>query len=105
MRYGGKRADPLLSTARWRHLRDAALARDLGLCQDCLALHMADPSVQVRPAALVHHIKPRSTHPELALSLDNLTSLCHQHHEQRHPERRRMTHTPEAPAGVRVIKI
>ena len=109
MGYQGKQADPELSRAAWRHARDAALARDLGLCQDCLARHMQDPSVQVRPATLVHHILPRSTHPDLTCNLDNLISLCARHHEARHPERHagRPGQEPEirVPEGVRVIKI
>lgn len=105
MAYRGKQADPELSRAAWRHARDAALARDLGLCQDCLARYRQDPSHQVRPATLVHHILPRSTHPELTYALDNLISLCAQHHEERHPERHAGKPPPEAPEGVRVIRI
>lgn len=100
-----KQADPFYSSGPWRRVRTAALARDLGLCQDCLALYMANPDYQVKTAEMVHHIKPRKTNPELELSLDNLISLCDQHHEQRHPERRKSNHIPEPPAGIRVIKI
>lgn len=100
-----KQADPELSSARWRRLRSAAMARDLWLCQDCLANWRRDPTQQVHPAVLVHHIRPRSAHPELTYDLDNLISLCCQHHEQRHPERRKTTTAPAAPEGIRVIKI
>lgn len=100
-----KQADPFYSSGPWRKIRAAALARDLGLCQDCLTIYMTNPDHQVKTAEMVHHIKPRKTHPELELSLDNLISLCDQHHEQYHPERRKAKPSPEAPAGIRVIKI
>lgn len=100
-----KQADPFYSTAAWRHVRTAALARDLGLCQDCLACYRRDPTWQVRPADMVHHLQPRKEHPELALALDNLISLCDMHHERRHPERRRTRPERAYPEGIRVIKI
>lgn len=100
-----KQADPFYSSGPWRAVRAAALARDLGLCQDCLARYMVDPDWQVKTADMVHHIKPRKTHPELELVLGNLISLCDLHHEQRHPERRKTKPALEIPAGIRVIKI
>lgn len=100
-----KQADPFYSSGPWRRVRAVALARDLGLCQECLALYRRDPTCKVRTADVVHHIKPRRTHPELELDLDNLISLCDMHHERHHPERRK--HQPEGqyPEGIRVIKI
>jgi 5-methylcytosine-specific restriction endonuclease McrA len=39
-------------------------------------------------AARVDHIKPVSTHPHLALDLDNLRTLCVLHDQQSHREKR-----------------
>ena len=39
--------------------------------------------------ARVDHIKPVRTHPDLALSLDNLRSLCANHDNQGHREKGR----------------
>ncbi len=40
-----------------------------------------DPLIPV-PADMVHHIKERSEYPELALTLDNLISLCNACHNK-----------------------
>ncbi len=59
----------------WRRARKLALQRDHYLCQ--LRLRGC-----TRLATEVHHIKPVDQAPELALSLDNLTSVCWRCHEQ-----------------------
>jgi len=45
------------------------------LCQRC------ESNGVVKPAVMVHHIKPISSHPQLRLVIDNLMSLCHDCHE------------------------
>lgn len=100
-----KQADPFYSTSRWRRARAAALARDNGLCRECVELYLRNPACKVSTADVVHHIKPRKTHPELELDLDNLISLCGMHHERRHPERRKQQPERQYPEGIRVIKI
>ena len=45
-----------------------------------------DPLIPV-PADMVHHIKERTEYPELALTLENLISLCNACHNKEHPEK------------------
>lgn len=82
-------------TPAWRKLRVLALQRDHYLCQECLR------QKRIVKATEVHHIKPIADFPELALTLDNLESLCWDCHELTKPRRVKAV----APAGVRVIKI
>lgn len=65
----------------WVECRALALKRDHGICQDCLNER------KVTKAQTVHHIKELRDHPELALTLDNLVSLCNACHNRRHPEK------------------
>lgn len=68
-----------------------ALCRDHGECVMCARAgrYVRDRAGRLcRPrATMVHHIKPIKEHPELALSLDNLMSLCDQCHDEMHPEK------------------
>lgn len=77
----------------WRKARKLALQRDHYLCQlrlspDC-----------TRKATTVHHIKELEDYPELALTLDNLTSCCYTCHELTKDK-----HHRELPEGVRILK-
>lgn len=54
----------------WKRLRYAAIRRHGARCQACGATRQDGAVIQV------DHVKPRSTHPELALVLDNLQVLC-----------------------------
>jgi hypothetical protein len=68
-----KRAQPeFLETYEWRKVRMEALVKYGPKCMCC----GATPAT----GAVIHvdHIKPRLTHPELALELDNLQILCHE---------------------------
>jgi len=65
----------------WRRKRKAILLRDHGACVLCRARG------KYTPADTVHHIKHLKDCPELALTDDNLISLCAPCHEQQHPER------------------
>lgn len=83
-----------------------ALDRDHYQCQDCLALKRAGARIRVRPATVVHHIKPKTEYPDLAMDIDNLLSLCDACHNKRHPEKGgQNARRQEAPAGVRVVKV
>ncbi len=61
-----------LESYEWRRLRMEALIKYGPRCMCC----GATPNM----GAVMHvdHIKPRLTHPELALELDNLQILCHE---------------------------
>jgi len=59
-----------LQSFEWRRVRMQALKQHGSRCQCC----GASPKDGIR--IHVDHIKPRKTHPELALSLNNLQVLC-----------------------------
>ncbi|MEH6868939.1 HNH endonuclease [Bacillus safensis] len=65
----------------WRLCREEVLRRDHYLCQDCLT---AD---RITAAETVHHIEELTDRPDIALSIDNLISLCNSCHNKRHPEK------------------
>ena len=72
------------STA-WKILREQALERDKHTCQFFLGLwndgkHFPD-KIKIVEAKYGHHIKPIKEYPELALELDNVTSLSFEAHE------------------------
>lgn len=94
-----KETDPFYLTDTWRALRTMILQRDHYRCQRC----------KKRWAVIVHHIIPRKERPDLALSPDNLESVCEQCHNQLHPEkgqkRSRRASAADLPEGVRVIVI
>lgn len=104
-RYSGKKhtqkeapkEQEFLHTTAWRRLRVIALRRDHYLCQACLR------KGRITIATEVHHVLPRSTHPELALVLDNLESLCWTCHEDTKPRERKSE--SKIPDGVRVIRV
>lgn len=62
--------DAFLLSWEWRTLRMKALVKWGPRCQCCGAER--EDGVKIH----VDHIKPRATHPELALDLDNLQILC-----------------------------
>jgi len=83
----------IYESVAWRRVRLLALQRDNYLCRQCLR------KKRITKATQVHHLKPIKGYPELALTLDNLESLCWDCHEQTKP-RGRLSSLP-----VRVIKI
>ena len=85
----------------WQRARQAALVGDNYLCVRCLARH------RFVQATMVHHKEALLDSPEQALDLSNLESLCDDCHNRAHPEkgRRNLKPRPEAPAGVRIIKL
>ena len=104
-----KESDPFYHSKEWKRLRKAALARDNGMCVDCMDRMRAGIGIKPNRATMVHHVIPRSERPDLELVLENLVSLCDGCHEKRHPERRskkkRKTLERIGSHGCRVIKV
>jgi len=69
-----KQAAAFYKSTAWERVRQQALIRDHGLCQDCLQ------EKRITPADVVDHIKPLRIFWHLRLVLDNLRSLCNRHH-------------------------
>lgn len=65
-----KKLDPFFSTVAWKMIRYDVLKRDGGRCQLC-GMSSHDGII-----LNVDHIKPRRKFPALALSIDNLQTLC-----------------------------
>ena len=65
------RSDEFLGTYEWRSLRMLVLKEYGAKCMCCGATPATGAVMNI------DHIKPRKTHPELALSFDNLQVLCH----------------------------
>ena len=70
-------------TYTWKKKRVQILARDKNACQECRK------KGKYSKAELVHHIKHLQDEPALALTDDNLESVCKECHEKLHPERNR----------------
>ncbi len=64
------RADAFLSSFEWRRKRMEVLKHYGATCMCCGA------SPRTGAVVNVDHIKPRKTHPHLALDFDNLQVLC-----------------------------
>lgn len=75
----------LISSARWRRLRRAALSRR-PLCQDCLEQGIVEPATEV------HHVRPveealgAAERERRAYDPSNLRPLCHACHLRAHQE-------------------
>lgn len=69
------------NNAAWEHVRAEALDRDNNECQKCKSKGLYSK------AQCVHHKKHVRKHPELALTLDNIISLCNSCHDEEHPEK------------------
>lgn len=108
MRYE-KKAAPFYSTKAWRQARTAALRRDHYMCVECLREFEQCGSVRPQPATMVHHIIPITERPDLALDVNNLESLCENHHAKKHPEKgnRAEYGNPAtiSPTGMTIVKI
>ena len=102
-----KKSAPFYHTAAWKRLRAQALARDGGMCQDCMERMRMGVGIRPRRATMVHHIVPVEERPDLALRLDNLRSLCDECHNREHPEKwRTKGKAAAAPAHqMRVMKV
>ena len=77
-------------SSSWEALRQQALKRDSRECQLCKRegkVHIDSIKVEGERKEIklnVHHIKEIETHPELALELDNLMTICLEHHNMLH---------------------
>lgn len=79
-----KRAAAFYKSVAWRRLREQALMRNHGLCQDCLKAQ------KITPATEVDHVIPIRARWDLRLRLDNTRSLCHRCHMKKTAEDRRI---------------
>lgn len=74
----------------WKKLRLLALDRDNYECQECkrqgrVTVDSTKTEGERKTIKLnVHHIKEIEFHPELALELDNLETVCLYHHNVEH---------------------
>lgn len=72
-----KQATMFYHSIEWDRARWDRLTKDFGLCQDCLK------EQRITPADVVDHIKPIEWFWELRLTISNLRSLCHMHHNRK----------------------
>ncbi|BBE26727.1 HNH endonuclease [Latilactobacillus curvatus] len=68
-------------TKAWQSARKLALVRDHYLCQECLREGI------ITYARIVHHIIPLRDNWSKRCDLDNLETICPEHHNQDHPEK------------------
>lgn len=65
-----------LSGRKWRSVRKRVLIRDLNCCRYCLVNnYMEHRNLEV------HHLRKRVDREDLIYDLDNLITLCHNHHK------------------------
>lgn len=111
MDMGYKQRDPFYGQRCWLRVREQALIRDRYQCVWCRQAGRRARDAKGRaipvPATLVHHIRPRSEAPELALELDNLVSLCARCHDEAHPEKHGAAREeiPEAARGIKIERL
>lgn len=74
----------LLNSQRWRTVREQVLARDKGLCQDCVEAGRLSVATEVHHVQPVEHISSPALMMRLALDPANLVALCHSCHVGRH---------------------
>lgn len=80
----------------WQQLRIEVLKRDKYECQECKRQGRVYTEYQDQHKHKrldVDHIKEIYTHPELALELDNLETLCVKCHNQKHKRFYKKTNT------------
>ena len=75
-----KRAAAFYKSVAWRRLREQALMRNHGLCQECLKVQ------RITPATEVDHVIPIKVRWDLRLHLNNLQALCHRCHMRKTAE-------------------
>lgn len=73
-------------SVEWAYIRGQAMKRDNYECQECKRnglVTIDSKKIEGKHKEIilnVHHIKEIETHPELALEIDNLETLCVRHH-------------------------
>lgn len=75
-----KKVNPFYKSAEWKRIRIQALKRDHYECVVCAR----EGRVSDAHLLQVDHIQPIDERPDLALDLDNLQTLCPQHHNIKH---------------------
>ncbi|WP_286680113.1 HNH endonuclease signature motif containing protein [Tepidanaerobacter sp. EBM-49] len=75
-----KKYHDFYNSLEWEKVRQAAVARDHALCQDCLKQH------RIKPYDTVHHIEPIKDNWGKRLDLNNLICLCESCHQERHKQ-------------------
>lgn len=102
-----KKTKPFYGKEAWKKCRAAVLARDQGMCRDCMERFDAGYGSKPNRATMVHHIISYEERPDLALEMSNLISLCDRCHALRHPEKGTQSHAdPDKPTfNMRVIKV
>lgn len=76
----------------WRRLAAEVKRRDNNECQECKRQgrvsidtnEYSESAKRKKIQLVVHHIKELEHHPELALEIDNLETICVQCHNQEH---------------------
>lgn len=92
-----KESQQLYQSAAWRKARELALKRDAYLCVPCLL------NKKIKRAEVVHHIIEVKDDMSLALTLDNLQSICHSCHNKHHKSAE-SNRKETLPTKVHVIK-
>ena len=82
-------------SAAWAKARELALIRDKHLCVECLK------EKRIRKANVVHHIIEVKDDFTKALELDNLSSVCHAHHNGFHGKSKKKK--PKTSSKIEVI--
>lgn len=85
------------NSAAWLKVRELALIRDNYLCQECLDNKL------IAVADVVHHMKPLRDYPKLGLVLENLESLCHSCHNNKHSDENRTRDNKKT--NINVVKM
>jgi 5-methylcytosine-specific restriction protein A len=62
------------NSSSWKRVREVAYSRDNGLCLDCLA------EKRIKSGDVVDHMISIKEDWSLRLTLSNLRTLCHRHH-------------------------
>lgn len=76
-------------SGHWQKVRTDALKRDNNECQKCKV------KGDYNEAQCVHHKQHVKKRPDLALTLDNVISLCDSCHNEEHPEKFRNKPKPQ----------
>lgn len=80
-----KETQRFYKSKEWRGLRELVLIRDNYECQHCKEKGIVKTINPNKHKSLdIDHIKELDTHPELALNMDNLVTLCISCHNRKH---------------------